>query len=273
MYFDKNMNPAVNFLIGLYRGRRTIRALARRDVLSRYSGTLFRGVWELANPALTLLVFWFVFSVAFKAKGPAGIPFIIYFATGYVPWLFFSESLTRGTQGVVAHSFLVKKMVFPSELLPFVYLTGGALNHVLLLLLAIVVLLFNGVTISWYWLQIPYYFLTLCATLIGLQWLLSALNVFNRDLGQGVGIVLNVWFWVTPVVWVADGIIPTEYQWLIYANPIGYVIEGYRGSLLYQQPFWINWSQSLYVWSLAFLFAIIGATVFRRLKPHFGDVL
>jgi lipopolysaccharide transport system permease protein/teichoic acid transport system permease protein len=267
------MNPAVNFLIGLYRGRRTIRALARRDVLSRYSGTLFRGVWELANPALTLLVFWFVFSVAFKAKGPAGIPFIIYFATGYVPWLFFSESLTRGTQGVVAHSFLVKKMVFPSELLPFVYLTGGALNHVLLLLLAIVVLLFNGVTISWYWLQIPYYFLTLCATLIGLQWLLSALNVFNRDLGQGVGIVLNVWFWVTPVVWVADGIIPTEYQWLIYANPIGYVIEGYRGSLLYQQPFWINWSQSLYVWSLAFLFAIIGATVFRRLKPHFGDVL
>lgn len=267
------MNSAINFLIGLYRGRRTIRALARRDVLSRYSGTVFRGAWELANPALTLLVFWFVFSVAFKAKGPAGTPFILYFVTGYLPWLFFSESLSRGTQGVVAHSFLVKKMVFASELLPFVYLTSSAINHGLLLLLAGIILLFNGVAITWHWLQLPYYFLTLCAFLIGLQWLLSALNVFNRDLGQGVGVVLNVWFWATPIVWVADGVVPSEYQWLIHANPLVYVVDGYRGSLLYQQPFWVNGVQGLYIWSLSLALALLGATVFRRLKPHFGDVL
>ncbi|MFA5925279.1 MAG: ABC transporter permease [Methylococcaceae bacterium] len=267
------MNSTIKFLIGLYQGRRTIRALAMRDVLARYSGTLFRGAWELVNPAITLLVFWFVFSVAFKAKGPAGIPFILYFVTGYVPWLFFSESLMRGTQGVVAHSFLVKKMVFPSELLPFVYLTGGAINHALLLLLSIVVLLFNGISVSWYWLQIGYYFVTLCAILVGLQWLLSAVNVFNRDLGQGVGVVLNVWFWMTPVVWVADGVIPAEYQWLMFANPLYYIIDGYRGALLYQQPFWIHWQQGLYVWSFALVFAVLGASVFRRLKPHFGDVL
>lgn len=267
------MNSAFNFFIGLYRGRRTIHALARRDVLSRYSGTIFRGAWELTNPALTLLVFWFVFSVAFKAKGPAGTPFILYFVTGYVPWLFFSESLNRGTQGVVAHSFLIKKMVFSSELLPFVYLTASAINHSLLLILAVIILLFNGVTVSWHWFQLAYYFLTLCAILIGLQWLLSALNVFNRDLGQGVGIVLNVWFWITPVVWVADGVVPSEYQWLIHANPIAYVIDGYRGSLLYQQAVWSNASHGLYVWSLALGLALIGANVFRRLKPHFGDVL
>lgn len=267
------MNSAINFLLGLYRGRRTIRALARRDVLSRYSGTVFRGAWEIANPALTLIVFWFVFSVAFKAKGPAGTPFILYFVTGYLPWLFFSESLTRGTQGVVAHSFLVKKMVFASELLPFVYLTASAINHGLLLILAVVILLFNGVAITWHWLQLPYFFLTLCVFLIGLQWLLSALNVFNRDLGQGVGIVLNVWFWITPIVWVADGVVPAEYQWLIHANPVAYVIDGYRGSLLYQQPFWVNWPQGLYVWCLALALALLGANVFRRLKPHFGDVL
>ncbi|MBC8505318.1 MAG: ABC transporter permease [Chloroflexi bacterium] len=267
------MNSAINFLLNLYKGRRTIYALARRDVLSRYSGTLFRGVWELVNPALTLLVFWFVFSVAFKAKGPDGIPFIIYFVTGYVPWLFFTDSLMRGTQSVVAHSFLVKKMVFQSELLPFVCLTGGAITHSLLLLLAFVVLLFNGVTISWYWLQIVYYFLTLCATLVGLQWLLSALNVFNRDLGQSVGVLLNVWFWVTPIVWVADGVVSPKYQWLMFANPVGYVIDGYRGSLLYQQPFWTNWSQGLYVWGFSLVLAVIGAYLFRRLKPHFGDVL
>ena len=271
--YDIGMNSAINFLLELYRGRRTIRALARRDVLSRYSGTAFRGAWELANPALTLLVFWFVFSVAFKAKGPAETPFILYFVTGYLPWLFFSESLTRGTQGVVAHSFLVKKIVFASELLPFVYLTACAINHCLLLLLAVIILLLNGATITWYWLQLPYYFFVLCAFLIGLQWLLSALNVFNRDLGQGVGVLLNVWFWVTPVVWVAADVVPLKYQWLIRANPVAYVIDGYRGSLLYQQPFWVNWSQGLYVWFIALVLALLGANVFRRLKTHFGDVL
>lgn len=267
------MNSAINFLVKLYRGRRTIHALVGRDVLSRYSGTVFRGAWEFANPALTLLVFWFVFSVAFKVKGPAGTPFILYFVTGYLPWLFFSESLTRGTQGIVVHRFLVKKMVFASELLPFVYLTASAINHGLLLLLAGAILLSNEVSITWHWLQLPYFFLTLCAVLIGLQWLLSALNVFNRDLGQGVGVVLNVWFWVTPIVWVADEVVPPEYQWLIQANPVAYVIEGYRGSLLYQQPFWINGWQGLYVWCLALAMALLGGNVFRRLKPHFGDVL
>lgn len=267
------MKSTFHFLIGLYQSRRTIRALAQRDVLSRYSGTIFRGLWELINPALTLVIFWFVFSVALKAKGPGGTPFILYFATGYLPWLFFSESLTRGTQAVVAHTFLIKKMVFASELLPFVYLSSSAINHALLLVLAGIILLFNGIPITWYWLQLPYFFVTLCIFLVGLQWLLSAINVFNRDIGQGLSVVLNIWFWITPVVWVADDVVPSEYQWLIYANPVAYVIEGYRGSLLYEHPFWINGWQGLYVWCLSLGLALLGANIFRMLKPHFGDVL
>jgi lipopolysaccharide transport system permease protein/teichoic acid transport system permease protein len=106
-----------------------------------------------------------------------------------------------------------------------------------------------------------------------MQWLLSALNVFNRDLGQGVGIALNVWFWVTPVVWVADGVIPKKYEWLIFGNPVSYAVEGYRNALLYQRPLSAHWQQGLYVWALSFILAFVGASVFRRLKPHFGDVL
>lgn len=267
------MNSTIGFLISLYRGRRTIRALARREVVSRYAGTLFRGAWEVVNPAVTVLVFWFVFSVAFKAKGPEGVPFILYFITGYLPWMFFAEGLSRGTQGVVAHSFLVKKMVFQSELLPFVYLTAGAVNHGLLMILALAVLLFNDVSFAWHWFQVIYYFVTLCAILLGLQWLLSAVNVFNRDLGQGVGVALNILFWATPIVWVADGVVPKEYQWLISINPIYYVIEGYRGSFLYHEPLWYHWQQGLYVWGFVLVLAATGVTVFRRLKPHFADVL
>jgi len=267
------MNSAIKFIVGLYLARRTICALAGRQVVSRYAGTLFRGAWEIIHPAVTILVFWFVFSVAFKAKGPEGTPYIVYFVTGILPWMFFAEGINGGTQGVIAHSFLVKKMVFRSELLPFVYITAGSLNHGLLLILASVVIFFNGGQFSWYWLQIVYYFFTLCALMLGLQWLLSAMTVFQRDLGQGVTMVLNLWFWATPVVWVADGVVPPQYHWLLLANPVHYVIEGYRGSLLYQQSIWRHWQQGLYVWGLALVLAVVGAMVFRRLKPHFGDVL
>lgn len=267
------MNSALNFLVNLYRGRRTVRALAQRQVMSRYAGTVFRGVWEVAQPAVTILVFWFVFSMAFKARGPEGMPFIVYFVTGMLPWMFFAEGVSSGTQGVVAHSFLIKKIVFQSELLPFVYLTTGAVNHALLLILGMVVLLANGVHFTWHWFQIIYYFVTLCALMLGLQWLLSAVNVFNRDLGQGVNMVLNLWFWATPIVWVVDGVVPKEYQWLVSINPVYYIIEGYRGAFLYQQPLWHHWQQGLYVWSLALVLGLVGATVFRRLKPHFADVL
>ena len=112
--------------------RKTNRTLTRRDVLLRYSRTVSRGAWELAKPALNLLVFWIVFSFVFKLKGPLDTPFISYYATGYAPWIFFSECLLRGTQGVLAHNFLVKGH-FSSEPLPFVYLTSSILNHGFLL--------------------------------------------------------------------------------------------------------------------------------------------
>lgn len=263
----------MTILYKIYQSRNILQALARREVLSRYSGTMLRGLWEFANPAITILLYWFIFSVVFNAKGPNGTPFIIYFISGYVPWIFFSETLTRGTQGVVAHTFLIKKMVFDSELLPFVYLVGGAFNHLLLMSLVLVVLYFNGVTISLYFIQIAYFFLILCLLLVSLQWLLSAINVFNRDLGQGLIITLNIWFWITPIVWVADNVIPEKYLWLINLNPLSYVVQGYRNTLLYQQPFWIGWESGLFVWGLLIPITFINAIIFRKLKPHFGDVL
>lgn len=257
----------------LFLSRQTVIALAKRYLLSRYAGTLLGGVWEVLHPALTILVLWFVFSQAFKARGPDGMPFILYFVTGIVPWLFMSEAINQGTHAVVTHRFLVKKMVFPSEILPFVYLSAGAISHLLLLVLAAIVLLVNGVRVNLYWLQCVYYFLAACGLVVGIQWLLSALMVFHRDLGQVVGVVLNLAFWATPVVWVAEGVVPPEARWILFANPFTYVIEGYRHSLLDAHPFWIDWEQGLYVWGLSLCLLALGGTVFRRLKPHFADVL
>lgn len=267
------LKKAIKYVLRLFKERNTIIALAKREILSRNSGTIFRSCWEIIPPALTLLVFWFIFSVGFKAKGPKDAPFILYFLTGQLPWLFFSECLTRGTQGIVAHSFLIKKMIFPSDVLPFVYVLSCALSHGLLLIIGLVILMYNGILVSWHWVQIFYYFITLCALLICLQWILSAIYVFNRDISQGLGIVLNLLFWLTPIVWVEDSLIPSEYQWVIQINPLAYIIDGYRGALLYQTSILSNASRGIYVWIIIICLFYVSSNIFRRLKPHFGDVL
>ncbi|MBI1395538.1 MAG: ABC transporter permease [Betaproteobacteria bacterium] len=265
--------PPVRLLQRIVGNRRSVVALARRHLLARYAGTLLGGLWEVLHPALTILVLWFVFTAAFHARGPHDMPFILYFVTGIVPWLLISESINQGTQGVVAHGFLIKKMVFPSEILPFVYLVASAVSHVLLLGLAAVVLLANGVPASIFWIQCIYYFVVACGLVLGIQWLLSALMVFHRDLGQVVGVLLNLAFWATPVVWVPNGVVPPRLAWILYANPFAYVIDGYRKSLLERQPFWTDWAHGLYVWTVLLALLVVGGTVFRRLKPHFADVL
>ena len=88
-----------------------------------------------------------------------------------------------------------------------------------------------------------------------------------------MSVVINVWFWATSIVWVVDGVIPPKYEWLVHLNPVVYAIEGYRGSFLYQQPFWANSMEGIYVWTLALIFAVVGTGIVCRLTPHFGDVL
>ena len=246
--------------------------MAIRELAARYVGTLGGAVWAIVHPLAIVATFWLVFSVGFKARGPDNMPFVLYFLCGLIPWLTFSEVLTASTSAVTGNAHLVKKIVFPSEVLPFVYLGTSAITHVALVAILVAVTVIYGYGPSIYALQLPYYFLAMCFLLLGLSWFLSALNVFHRDVGQAVAVVLNLWFWLTPIVWTVD-MIPAEYGWLLRLNPILYVVEGYRNALVYAQPFWADVAGGAYYWSVALMCFGLGAYVFRRLKPEFADVL
>jgi len=261
-----------NFLKRIYTHRLIIKAMATREIQSRYIGTFGGLVWSIIHPLMMILVYWFVFSVGFKVRPAGGIPFIVVFLCGLVPWLMFSEALTTCTNAISANANLVTKTVFPTEVLPVAYLLASLITHGIMLIVLIIVLLVNKVSFSFYNFQFLYYLFALSVFSLGLGWLLSSVNVFCRDVGQALAVVLNIWFWFTPIVWGIE-IIPQKYQYIVKLNPFYYIVDGYRASFIYHLPIWHNYRMGIYFWFMCISLFIIGALTFRKLKPEFAEVL
>ncbi len=266
------MRPILTFIKRVYETRAIIWIMAIRTIQNRYVGTLGGMAWALLQPLIMIVVYWFVFSVGFRVKPPGGVPFIIVFLCGQIPWATFNETLMANVYGVTGNAHLVKKTVFPTEILPLVNLLAGFIGHVIMIGILAVILFLNGVSLSFYSLQFFYYLTALSAFTLGLSWLLAAFQVFYRDVAQILGALLPLWFWLTPIVWFAD-MLPPKYLFLLRLNPLTYIVDGYKDSFIYHSPFWAHPLQGIYFWAVSVILLFVGAFLFRRLKPLFAEVL
>ena len=180
-----------------------------------------------------------------------------------VPLVFFS---------VIESSFLVKKIVFRVELLPIVKIISALVVHIFFVGVLFVMFAIYGYPPTIYNLQIIYYFFAMICLVLGLSWLTSSLTVFLRDVGQLVGMLLQFGFWGTPIFWNIK-MIPEQLQFLLKLNPAYYVVEGYRQSFIYQEWFWEHLHLTAYYWLVTATVMFIGAWCFKKLRPHFADVL
>lgn len=265
------MRLLLSFFRTVYSRSDFIWAMAVRDFRAKYVGTLGGVLWIVLQPLALVATFWFVFTIGLKATGPSGMPFALYFVTGLVPWLFFSETVIANTNMIVANSHLVKKTKFPTEILPFVTILSSAFTHAILLVIVIAMLWVYDYPPSFHIVEVVPLFLLLCAFITGLSWLLSALNVFHRDLGHAVTIVVNLWFWLTPIAWIADAV-PEEWRWVAGYNPMHYIIEGYRRAMVYGQPA-LDVDGATFLVGVTAVVIALGGYVFRRLKNEFADVI
>jgi ABC-type polysaccharide/polyol phosphate export permease len=249
-----------------------ILALAARELENRYAGTLGGILWTFAHPLAVITVFYFVFAIGFKSSGPGRTPFLLWFVCGLVPWFFFNETLLAATNSITSHTHLIKKTVFPSEILPVVNIAAGLVPHAIFLLIVTGLLVWYQVPFLAERLLVFYFPLCACVMLLGLSWLLSAIQVFYRDVSHALSIVLNLGFWATPIMWSAD-MIPEEYRRLLFLNPMYYIIEGYRGLLVFNEIVWPSVAHTTYFWCVVTAMFLAGAYVFGRLKPEFADVM
>ncbi len=261
----------------IWSNRGTALRLAKNDIKNKFAGSYLGIIWAFIQPIVTVLVYWLIFEVGFKSGDDTGYPFILYLVSGIVPWFFFSDALSGGTNSLIEYSYLVKKVVFNIDILPLVKIISAFFVHIFFILIAIIIHICYGQFPSVYMLQVPYYIICNIVLLLGLIHFTSAITAFFKDMFQFVNIfVLQLGVWLTPIMWNAAERLkdhPTLLK-LFKLNPVYYIVDGFRDSLLYKRWVWEGkglWT--LYFWVVTLLILFIGMKVFKKLKIHFADVL
>ncbi|MFA7158705.1 MAG: ABC transporter permease [Kiritimatiellia bacterium] len=249
-------------------------SLAFHDIRARCLGSFLGFAWAFIQPFVLTVILWLVVGVAFKAGAVRGVAFLPWLLAGMSAWSFFSDALNQSTNVICEYAFLVRKVNFRLHLLPLMKILAALAVHLVFLLIVAVVLLLCGVKFSPGWLAVAYYILASCFLLAGLSYLTASLQVFSRDVGQIVSVALQFGFWVTPVFWdftmLPAGSLLAK---VLRLNPAVYIVEGYRNSLVFANPFTGGLGEALYFWGFALAVFLAGAALFRKLRPQFADVL
>ncbi|MEC0183428.1 ABC transporter permease [Paenibacillus peoriae] len=253
--------------------RRLIIDLSKNDFNKRFKGSYFGAIWAFVNPVITILLYWFVFAIGFRSGStPDGYPFVLWLICGMVPWFFFSEAFMSATLSFSEYSFLVKKVVFKISILPIIKIISALFIHLFFVLFFISILFIYGVEPALSWLQLVYYVVCTVVLLLGVTFITASILPFFKDIAQIVSVMIQIGFWLTPIVWNLN-IAPANYQFLFKLNPFYYIAEGFRDTFLYNNWFWEKPFQTLYFWIVCVIFLSVGLVVFKKLKPHFADVL
>lgn len=251
---------------------RFVLELAKKDFKTRYVGSFLGVLWAFIQPAIQILIFWFVFQVGFKSTPIDNFPFILWLISAMIPWFFISDSIQGATNSIIDNSYLVKKVVFRVSFLPLIKIYSALWVHLFFVLVIFLMFAIYGYYPDVYNIQIIYFVLCICVLVLGVSWITSALVIFLKDIGQVVGTVLQFGFWLTPIFYSVD-IIPQKYIFLMKLNPAFYIIQGYRDTFIYKAWFWEHPRLTAYFWIATIIIVIIGAAIFKKLRPHFADVL
>jgi lipopolysaccharide transport system permease protein len=255
-----------------------LKTLVQRDMVARYKGSVLGNLWPLVHQVAMLLIYTYVFSIVLQVKlNLRGLPadnsfvFGLWLFAGLLPWLAFSGGLVQSCTSVINQPNLVKKVVFPLTLLPLVPVLSSFLESTFGLMPLIVFVAFLNQTIHPTLLLLPLVWLPQLLLTAGLGFGMAGLTVFLRDIPQTLSVILNLWFYATPLIYPAE-LIPQPFQdWVFWLNPLAAIGEMYREIILVGEiTHWNSWLVASVVSALIFA---LGLWCYRKLRPAFADVL
>jgi len=260
-------------LFELPRRRELILSLAKRDLLTRYKGSVLGLVWAVITPVVMIAIFTFIFAGIFGARfgsTSSHWDYALYLFCGLVPWTMFQDTLQQSATSIVNHANLVKRVVFPLETLPVAQACsalGNQLFATIALLLAVIIIQHRlPLTAVWF----PVVLLPQLLLTIGAAWLLASLGVFLRDIVQGISLVLMAWMYLTPIIY-PESIVPERFRRFINLNPFTPLIRCYRRIFLEGQA--PDWSGLGYFTLIALVVFVFGYWWFARTRKSFADVI
>lgn len=262
----------------LFQSRRLIWKLAKNDFKKRYAGSYLGIAWAMAQPVVTVVMYWIVFDKIFNTRSELAasgleVPYVLYLTAGLVPWFYFSEALTQGTMALLEYNYLVKKVVFNISILPIIKVVAATFIHVFFVGVLLLVAAAYGYYPSVYTLQLIYYSFCLFLLVLGVSYMTCALVVFIRDLQQIIGIALQIGMWATPILWNIQMLTTDNMKMLFKLNPLVYIVNGYRSAIYEKLWFWEHFYSSTYFWIFTISMFCLGTLIFRRMRTHFADVL
>ncbi|MBR0398827.1 MAG: ABC transporter permease [Eubacterium sp.] len=259
--------------------RRMIGSLARNDFKRKFAGSYLGIIWAFVQPVVTVFVYWFVFEKALHAgtqgtKAGITVPYVLWLIAGLVPWFYFSDAVNAGTRALLDYSYLVKKVVFKISALPVVKVISSLFVHLFFIAFTLVMYAVYHFRPTLYMLQILYYSVAMILIVTAIVYWTSSIVIFFRDLQQIVNIVLQIGVWFTPIMWNIDAMqLPGWVMTVLKLNPMFYIVMGYRDALINDVWFWQRPGLTAYFWILTVLLMIGGMRTFRKLQPHFADVM
>ena len=252
----------------VYRG--FILGSVKREFQSKYRNSLLGAAWNVIQPLAMIVVYTVIFSQVMQTRLPgvdSTFAYSIYLCAGVITWGLFAEISGRAQNIFLEHANLLKKLSFPRLCLPTVVVLNAGLNFAIVFALFSAFLLITGSFPGWAYLALIPLLIIQVAFAIGLGITLGVLNVFFRDVGQLFGVVLQFWFWLTPIVYPMT-ILPESMRTLMDYNPMAGLVAGYQTILVNGQ--WPQWQSLWPVTVLAVLLCVLGIRLFRK---HAGEMV
>ena len=262
-------------LIGLLTRHRLLTLeMAKREILDRYMGQVLGLFWMIGQPLILISVYVFMFTVVFRIKigGTLEMPldYTTYILSGIIPWITFVETMNKASTSIIANSDLVKRVVFPVEVLPVKGVIATVVTQLILTVILVIYVLFTNHTLLWTYLLLPVLLFLQVLAMVGMSYMLSAVGVYIRDTKEFVQAFSLVGLYLIPAFYLPE-FIPGAFRYVIYLNPFSYMVWCYQDVVYYGR--FEHW----WAWPVMFILSmgtfVTGYRVFRKLRITFGNVL
>jgi lipopolysaccharide transport system permease protein len=256
-------------LVELYNARELLYSWTYREFRVRYSQSVMGAAWAVLQPLVLMIIFSVVFSTVLRID-TGGIPYPVFSYVGTLPWTLFATSITFAVPSLVSNMNLVSKIYFPREVLPISSILVGLVDFVIASVLLIPMLLVFQVPITWTVLLVPLILVVQTLLTAGISLFASAINVFYRDVRFVVPLALQVWMYLSPVIYPSSAV-PEQWRTLYFLNPMAAIIESYRRVLLLGQlPDWPYLALSA---AVSILVLVFGYRYFKNAERQFADMI
>jgi len=263
----------MEFLKTLWKNKKLVWQLGKSDFKNRFASTSLGSIWGFLQPFIFMMMYVFVFQFIFKTPGEGGSPYLVWFLPGMAVWQCLNDSIMSASGSIRSYSYLVKKVVFPVDVIPIISIIGSSFVSIFLFVIATVVCLaFKYIPNVW---ELIYIIFATYAFIIAFTRLTAAITTLVPDFSNLLSILMQLFFWATPVVWNLSMLIyHQKFLKFIQCMPFTYLVTGFRQAFMGGNIITANHGMyTIAFWVITIFFFVWGNHVFKKSKKDFADVL